>query len=126
MSSPILFVDRDGTIITEPADHQVDALDKVRFVEGVVPALLRLQREFDDEDGNVVARTDFDWHELLVGEFDGKVKYTDGGPDALFREKKREDRIRSLGYVVIRVTWADLFHAERIVRAVRDALAAAA
>lgn len=59
-------------------------------------------------------------------EFDGKVKYTDGGPDALFREKKREDRIRSSGYVVIRVTWADLFHPERIVEAVRDALAQAA
>ncbi|WP_462417958.1 bifunctional histidinol-phosphatase/imidazoleglycerol-phosphate dehydratase HisB [Kytococcus sp. Marseille-QA3725] len=43
MSTPLLLVDRDGTIITEPEDHQVDALAKVRFVEGVVPALLRLQ-----------------------------------------------------------------------------------
>ena len=40
---PICFVDRDGTILHEPADHQVDALDKVRFVDGVVPALLRIQ-----------------------------------------------------------------------------------
>ena len=40
---PICFVDRDGTIIHEPEDLQVDALDKVRFVDGVVPALLRIQ-----------------------------------------------------------------------------------
>lgn len=40
---PICFVDRDGTIIHEPDDLQVDALDKVRFVDGVVPALLRIQ-----------------------------------------------------------------------------------
>lgn len=41
--TPLLFVDRDGTLIEEPADFQVDAYAKLRFVEGVVPALLRLR-----------------------------------------------------------------------------------
>jgi imidazoleglycerol-phosphate dehydratase/histidinol-phosphatase len=44
MSSRVLFIDRDGTLIREPDDHQVDALDKVALVNGVVPALLQLQR----------------------------------------------------------------------------------
>lgn len=44
MSSKILFIDRDGTLNTEPDDHQVDSLDKVRLVNGVIPALLALKR----------------------------------------------------------------------------------
>jgi len=44
MSSRILFVDRDGTLIEEPADHQVDSLDKVRFMPGVFAALAELKR----------------------------------------------------------------------------------
>ncbi len=39
----LLFIDRDGTINTEPSDYQVDRLDKIRFVPGVIPALLRLK-----------------------------------------------------------------------------------
>lgn len=48
----------------------------------------------------------------VVVEFDGKVKYE--GRDVLFAEKQREDRIRSLGYEVVRLVWADLSHPERV------------
>lgn len=39
----VLFIDRDGTLIEEPPDEQVDALDKLRLTQGVIPALLRLR-----------------------------------------------------------------------------------
>lgn len=39
----VLFLDRDGTLIEEPPDCQVDSLAKVRLVPGVIPALLRLR-----------------------------------------------------------------------------------
>jgi len=42
----------------------------------------------------------------VLVEFDGRVKYED--PQTLWEEKLREDRIRSLGWVVVRVTMADL------------------
>ncbi|MDH3532238.1 MAG: bifunctional histidinol-phosphatase/imidazoleglycerol-phosphate dehydratase HisB [Gammaproteobacteria bacterium] len=44
MPSRILFVDRDGTLIEEPADNQVDALEKVRLVDGVIPAMLEIAK----------------------------------------------------------------------------------
>ncbi|WP_404382507.1 endonuclease domain-containing protein [Knoellia locipacati] len=79
-----------------------------------------------DEDGEFVARVDFlvEGTKVVV-EFDGKIKYTEGGPDALFAEKRREDRLRRLGYTVIRVTWSDLQNPARLVALLRGAISAA-
>jgi len=40
----VVFLDRDGTLNEEPPDEQVDSLEKIRLVPGVIPALLDLQR----------------------------------------------------------------------------------
>jgi imidazoleglycerol-phosphate dehydratase/histidinol-phosphatase len=39
----ILFLDRDGTLNEETRDEQIDRLDKIRLMPGVVPALLGLK-----------------------------------------------------------------------------------
>lgn len=40
----ILFIDRDGCLIEEPPDEQVDSFDKFRLVPGVIPALISLRQ----------------------------------------------------------------------------------
>ena len=44
MGKRVLFIDRDGTLIEEPEDFQVDSVEKVRLVRGVIPALLELSQ----------------------------------------------------------------------------------
>lgn len=39
----VLFIDRDGTLIAEPPDEQIDTLQKLRLLPGVIPALNRLR-----------------------------------------------------------------------------------
>ena len=39
----ILFIDRDGTLIREPEDEQIDSFEKLGLLNGVIPALLSLR-----------------------------------------------------------------------------------
>ena len=43
----VLFIDRDGTIIREPHDFQVDVLEKLRFLPGAITNLAKIARETD-------------------------------------------------------------------------------
>jgi very-short-patch-repair endonuclease len=57
----------------------------------------------------------------VLVEFDGRGKYD--SPEALFAEKRREDELRRLGYVVVRLTWDDLSRPEQVRRRVESAIA---
>lgn len=85
-------------------------------------------------DGGFVAIVDFLLDsELVVVEFDGLVKYgreqptgrMPAGRDALVAEKRREDRLRELGYVVIRVIWSELDDLAALAKRIRAAIALA-
>ena len=45
----VLFIDRDGTLIFEPEDFQVDAFEKLKFLPGVFTYLGKIARELDFE-----------------------------------------------------------------------------
>jgi imidazoleglycerol-phosphate dehydratase/histidinol-phosphatase len=45
----VLFIDRDGTLVKEPADEQVDAFEKVIFYPKVFQYLSRIAKELDFE-----------------------------------------------------------------------------
>jgi len=72
-----------------------------------------LQFEVVDAEGSMYG--DLAWPKFrVILEFDGRMKYTrdeyTGGDPAtvVWREKRREDRLRRLGWTIVRVVWADL------------------
>ena len=74
-----------------------------------------LQIRIIGPDGTIIARCDLGYPQLgVLIEFDGAIKYGkllqpgEGAQDVVVAEKIREDRIRDLGYVVVRVAWAEL------------------
>lgn len=49
MKKRIMFIDRDGTIVKEPDDEQLDSLDKLEFVPKVIGSLSFLRKKTDFE-----------------------------------------------------------------------------
>jgi imidazoleglycerol-phosphate dehydratase/histidinol-phosphatase len=45
----VLFIDRDGTILHEPEDEQVDSFEKMEFLPGVISNLKKIANELDYE-----------------------------------------------------------------------------
>ena len=45
----ILFIDRDGTIIREPEDEQIDSFEKLQFVPRAISNLVFLRQHTDYE-----------------------------------------------------------------------------
>ena len=80
--TPLLFVDRDGTLIEEPDDFQIDRFDKLRLVRGVIPAMLELRDAgyqfvmVSNQDGlgsDAFPREDFDGpHGLMMQVFESQ------------------------------------------------------
>lgn len=82
MSEKVLFIDRDGTLIHEPEDVQVDAIDKLRLVEDVIPSLLEIGKHgyrfvmITNQDGlgtDAFPQADFDApHALMMSLFESQ------------------------------------------------------
>lgn len=45
----VLFIDRDGTIVAEPADEQVDSFEKMTFLPSAITCLSKIAKETDFE-----------------------------------------------------------------------------
>lgn len=108
---PVLFVDRDGTLIEEPADCQVDRFEKLRFVPGVIPALASLCAAgwelvmVTNQDGlgtPAFPRADFDGpHALMLQVFASQgVTFRDVRIDASRPEDASPDRKPGIGLVL--------------------------
>lgn len=79
----------------------------------------------NEDDGSFVARVDLKVADAaVVVEFDGRKKYSTTADieRAHWQEKQRADRLRNLGYEVVRVTWRDLANPRRIERWVKLAI----
>jgi hypothetical protein len=110
---------RDAWGFGDPrSESPLESRHRVIFRDAGLPEP-ELQPEVRDPAGGFGARVDFLFRaQRTVVESDGKVKYVDDDRDrasrrgkrrdlTLWEEKLREDRLRDLGFEVVRATWAD-------------------
>jgi very-short-patch-repair endonuclease len=81
------------------------AIHKAKFVMPQQQVIIKDKHDF-------IGRVDMYWKlgsRKIVLELDGVMKYTDlNNTNALINEKRREDKLRRLGYEVIRMEWKDV------------------
>jgi very-short-patch-repair endonuclease len=111
-------------VVSDLADGAIESAgeSRVRWVLTCAGLADDLEAQVWIEDGGFRARVDFLLRRAgVIVEFDGLLKYATH--EALRAEKLREDRLRELGYEVVRLTWADLARPDRVVAKVRAACA---
>ena len=87
------------------AQTVLETLSRLALVAEGLPEP-ELQVEFADAAG-LIGRVDMWWPGLrVIGEADGLLKY--GSGEDVIREKIREDRLRALGFIVVRWTWQEI------------------
>lgn len=119
---------RSARIVVDLADGRSESPGESRarlVLMSLQLGALTPQADIRELGGRLVARVDFLYEaQRTVIEFDGLMKYsTAEGRQALIAEKHREDRLRDLGFQVVRLTWADLDRPMIIRRRVEAAFA---
>jgi very-short-patch-repair endonuclease len=81
-----------------------------------------VQHPVSNESGQVVARADLALPSLKIAiETDGRDVH--GTPDAIFRDRRRQNMLVALGWIVLRFTWRDVTADEgRVLNEVRSAV----
>ena len=107
------------TLMDGRRESVAESICAVRFHEYALPGF-EPQVEFFDEKGQFIARTDFaNKKAKVIVEFDGEGKYhlMGNNPRAeMEKERRREYKLRNLGYAVFRIRWQDLFTADVFLR----------
>lgn len=106
------------------SESALESLGRARFVEHGLPP--SEQQVLLGDARGPIGRVDHYWAQhRTVAEADGALKYA--SPTDLFREKRREDRLRDAGFEVVRYTWDEALRApEAVVGRVLAAFARAA
>lgn len=95
---------------------------RLRCVDGRVPPD-DLQHVIRDDDGFVIAAADLAWlRPKIIGEADGRQPH--GQPEALYRDRRRQNQLAKAGWRVLRFTWSDTYDPAYIPEVVRSALRA--
>jgi imidazoleglycerol-phosphate dehydratase/histidinol-phosphatase len=105
----ILFIDRDGTLIEEPADEQIDAFEKLKFVKGMIRNLAFIREKLDfrfvmvsNQDGlgtdSFPEETFWPVHNFILQTLEGEgITFDDQKIDPHFPEDNHPNRKPGIG-----------------------------
>jgi hypothetical protein len=105
------------------AQSPLETRTRLRCVDGRVPPDA-LQLEVRDADGYLLGIGDLGWRgPRIVAEADGRAAHDT--PDAVFADRRRQNRLANAGWAILRFTWQDTLDPGYIPWTVRQAIATA-
>lgn len=104
------------------AQSPLETRARLRCVDGGVPPDT-LQIEVRDDDGYLLGIGDLGWRAArVIAEADGREPHA--VPQALFDDRRRQNRLVNAGWTVLRFTWSDTLRPDYIPAVVRAAITA--